>query len=95
MSLYRHVLRCNAHNLDLFLPFIISGKHLGWIRNTFADHLRRWPRFFELSGDKVLINDNYPYALIKVKNEKFDFDKTFNCGSAKVKIKKPDWLQIT
>ena len=44
---------------------------------------------------KVLINDNYPYALIKVKNEKFDFDKTFNCGSAKVKIKKPDWLQIT
>ena len=58
MSLYRHVLRCNAHNLDLFLPFIISGKHLGWIRNTFADHLRRWPRFFELSGDKVLINDN-------------------------------------
>ena len=44
---------------------------------------------------KVLINGNYPYALIKVKDEKFDFDKTFNCGSAKVKIKKPDWLQIT
>ena len=44
---------------------------------------------------KILINDDYPYALIKVKNEKFDFDKTFNCGSAKVKIKKPDWLQIT
>ena len=42
---------------------------------------------------KVLINDNYPYALIKVKNEKFDFDKTFNCGSAKIKIMKPDWLQ--
>ena len=44
---------------------------------------------------KVLINGKYPYALIKVKNEKFDFDKTFNCGSAKIKIKKPDWLQIT
>ena len=44
---------------------------------------------------KVLINDDYPYALIKVKSEKFDFDKTFNCGSAKVKIKKPNWLQIT
>ena len=44
---------------------------------------------------KVLINGNYPYALIKVKDEKFDFDKTFNCGSAKIKIKKPDWLQIT
>ena len=44
---------------------------------------------------KVLIKDSYPYAIIKVKNEKFDFDKTFNCGSAKIKIKKPDWLQIT
>ena len=44
---------------------------------------------------KVLIKDNYPYAIIKIKNEKFDFDKTFNCGSAKIKVKKPDWLQIT
>ena len=43
---------------------------------------------------KVLINDDYPYALIKVKNEKLDFGKTFNCGSAKIKINKPDWLQI-
>ena len=44
---------------------------------------------------KVLINDEYPFAIIKIKNEKFDFDKIFNCGSAKVKIKKPVWLQIT
>ncbi len=44
---------------------------------------------------KVLINDDYPYALIRVKSEKFDFGRTFNCGSAKVRIKKPDWLQIT
>ena len=44
---------------------------------------------------KVLIKDDYPYAIIKIKNEKFDFGKTFNCGSAKVKIKKPDWLKIT
>ena len=44
---------------------------------------------------KVLINGNYPYALVKFKNEKFDFNKTFNCGSAKIKIRKPDWLQTT
>ena len=44
---------------------------------------------------KVLINDNYPYALIKIRNEKFDFNRIFKCGSAKVKIKKPDWLQTT
>jgi len=43
---------------------------------------------------KILIKDDYPYAIIKIKNEKFDFDKTYNCGSAKVKVKKPDWLKI-
>ena len=44
---------------------------------------------------KVLIKDDYPYAIIKIKNEKFDFDKILNCGSAKIKVKKPDWLRIT
>ena len=44
---------------------------------------------------KVLINDDYPFAIFKVKNEKFNFNKTFNCGSAKIKVKKPDWLKIT
>ena len=43
---------------------------------------------------KILIKDDYPYAIIKIKNEKFDFDKTYNCGSAKVKVKKPDWLKF-
>ncbi len=43
---------------------------------------------------KILINDDYPFAIIKVKNEKFNFNKTFDCGSAKIKVKKPDWLKI-
>ena len=34
-------------------------------------------------------------AIIKIKNEKFEFDKIFDCGSAKVKVRKPDWLQTT
>ena len=44
---------------------------------------------------KILINNDYPFAIFKVKNEKFNFNKTFNCGSAKIKVKKPDWLKIT
>ncbi len=44
---------------------------------------------------KVLIKDDYPYAIIKIKNEKFEFDKIFDCGSAKVRVRKPDWLQTT
>ncbi len=41
---------------------------------------------------KVLIKDDYPYAIIKIKNENFNFDKTFNCGGAKIKIIRPFWL---
>ena len=44
---------------------------------------------------KVLINEDNAFAIIKIKNEKFNFDKTFDCGSAKIKVKKPNWLQIT
>ena len=28
-------------------------------------------------------------------NEEFYFIKTFNCGNSIIKIKKPDWLEIT
>ena len=41
---------------------------------------------------KVLIKDDYPYAIIKIKNKNFNFGKTFNCGKAKIKIIRPFWL---
>tara|TARA_A100001035_G_scaffold83786_1_gene65089 strand:+ start:121 stop:1005 length:885 start_codon:yes stop_codon:yes gene_type:complete len=41
---------------------------------------------------KVLIKDDYPYAIIKITNKNFNFDKTFNCGTAKIKIIRPFWL---
>tara|TARA_B100001057_G_scaffold454835_1_gene500929 strand:+ start:1228 stop:2118 length:891 start_codon:yes stop_codon:yes gene_type:complete len=44
---------------------------------------------------KVLINEDNAFAIIKIKNEKFEFNKTFDCGSAKIKVKKPNWLEIT
>jgi len=42
---------------------------------------------------KVLIDKNYPFAVIKHTSEKFDFNSTFKLNNAKVKIIKPDWLQ--
>ena len=42
---------------------------------------------------KVLISEKYPFGLIKFKDENFDFDKKFNCGSASIKILKPIWLK--
>ena len=45
----------------------------------------------ELFG-KVLTNNNYPFALIKFKNNNFDFKKEFNCGSARIKFINPNWI---
>ena len=44
---------------------------------------------------KILIKDDNPFAIIKFKSDKFEFNKIFECGSAKIKVKKPYWLQIT
>ena len=41
---------------------------------------------------KVLIDKNYPFAIIKYTSEKFDFDSIFKINNAKIKITKPNWL---
>ena len=43
---------------------------------------------------KVLIDENYPFGLIKFKDINFDFDKKFTCGNAIIKILRPQWLKI-
>mgnify|MGYP001270616347 CR=1 FL=1 len=42
---------------------------------------------------KILINKKYPFGLIKFKDKNFDFNKKLNCGSAYIKILKPEWLK--
>jgi len=42
---------------------------------------------------KILISEKYPFGLIKFKDENFDFDKKLNCGSASIKVLKPEWLK--
>ena len=43
---------------------------------------------------KVLIKNSKPFALIKIKEKEFKFDKEINCDDAKVLFKKPHWLNI-
>ena len=43
---------------------------------------------------KVLINDDYPFALIKYLNENFNKDFTFKCKNGSFKIFIPDWLKF-
>ena len=56
----------------------------------------------ELEGDtifvenkevgKVLIDENYPFAIIKFTSENFDFNKVYYTETAEIKIVKPEWI---
>ena len=43
---------------------------------------------------KVLINDEYPFALIKHSNENFNKDLVFKTKNGSLKIFIPEWLKI-
>ncbi len=43
---------------------------------------------------KVLINGNYPFALIKFLDKNFDKDEIFKCKNGSLKIFVPTWLKI-
>ena len=43
---------------------------------------------------KVLIGKVYPFAIIKYRSEKFDFNTIFKLNNATVKIIKPFWLNL-
>ena len=43
---------------------------------------------------KVLINEEYPFALIKYLDKNFDKNQTFKCKNGSLKIFIPEWLEI-
>ena len=50
--------------------------------------------FNNIEIGKVLINEEYPFALIKFLDKNFDKDKSFECKKGSLKILIPDWLEI-
>ena len=42
---------------------------------------------------KVLIENNYPFALIRYLDENFDEKSNFNTKNAQINIKKPNWIK--
>ena len=42
---------------------------------------------------KVLIENDYPFALIKYLDENFNGKTDFNTKKASIKIKKPEWIK--
>jgi len=47
----------------------------------------------EIEIGKVLIDSDYPFALIKYLNENFDEKANFKTKEASINIKKPDWIK--
>jgi len=43
---------------------------------------------------KVLINDDYPFALIKFLDKNFNKNKIFKCKNGSIRVLIPDWLEI-
>ena len=47
----------------------------------------------EIEIGKILINEEYPFALIKYLNENFDEKANFKTKEALININKPDWIK--
>ena len=41
---------------------------------------------------KLLINNKNPFAVLKLENKSFNFDKDLKCGDAKIKVLRPSWI---
>ena len=48
--------------------------------------------FKDVEIGKVLIDKNYPFAVIKFTNNEFNFNSIYNANNSKIKILKPDWI---
>ena len=42
---------------------------------------------------KILINEDYPFAIIKFNKENFNYENSYNVNNGKIKIIKPDWVK--
>ena len=47
----------------------------------------------EIEIGKVLIDNDYPFALVKYLNDNFNENSDFNTKNALIRIKKPDWIK--
>lgn len=53
MGYLRHIKACNAPAREFFLPWYIGNRVYGWIRPTFAEHLRDFPAVFDVCSDSI------------------------------------------
>lgn len=53
MSYLDHINACNQWDPDRFVPFLVDGRRMGWIKHQFVELLHQWPDCFVCSGGRV------------------------------------------
>lgn len=53
MSFLDHIRDCNRWEPSGFIPFGVGGDRVGYLRRSFAAHLKRWPQVFRVTPDRV------------------------------------------
>lgn len=53
MAFIDHIAACNRHDLSKFLPFLIAGERVGWVRHDVARRLATFPEAFRTGRDQV------------------------------------------
>ena len=71
---------------------LVKKKHKLNVRVINLDKLKKW-NWDDNEIGKVLIENNYPFGLIKFLDENFDGKTDFNTKEASIKIEKPDWIK--
>jgi 8-oxo-dGTP pyrophosphatase MutT (NUDIX family) len=55
MSFLDHIRACNTYRAERFLPLVIGGTRIGWLRHDNAAALRRFPAVFAVADGAVAI----------------------------------------
>jgi 8-oxo-dGTP pyrophosphatase MutT (NUDIX family) len=55
MSFLDHIRACNTYRAERFLPLVMGGTRIGWLRHDNAAALRRFPTVFAVSDGTVAI----------------------------------------
>jgi hypothetical protein len=53
MSLLDRVRECNVHDPTHFVPFVVAGVRVGWVKKWFIEQLRAFPHVFEVTERAV------------------------------------------
>jgi 8-oxo-dGTP pyrophosphatase MutT (NUDIX family) len=58
MSLIDHIHRCQSADMRKFLPWLIAGHPVGWVRRDVAERLGKYPTVFATDGKAVRLRDH-------------------------------------